>query len=382
MQVAISTNKLLILLYWAIYLALCLIAVWFAIGSGALDNFFSKKTSLSMDEEISTKRPVISIILFPLSSKQTVVLDNNTEIHYCPSYKFWDYRHSSCQILGLGENKFFMQEINKTERVFLEHMEAFSSTCSIYRIIPLTNLLEERAAAKITIISVKDSLYEVSIVLTSMENSLGVRYYNFKDGGHLQYELDKNSYRKILIQPESYHFLPETSKCHNESYYDCIASELDRFDFKQTLCRRKCIPGSFSYARIYSTPFCQTEKDDECARNLFSSFSGEVKNNFTKKVELKCYHSCNILQYSALDIRNSQGSYKINKSTDIYHFKYQFGNANNKMKAFHEYLIYDAMAMIGSVGGTFGLFIGFSMTGVIASLIESFKNSKIGGKMV
>ena len=52
------------------------------------------------------------------------------------------------------------------------------------------------------------------------------------------------------------------------------------------------------------------------------------------------------------------------------------------MKAFHEYLIYDAMAMIGSVGGTFGLFIGFSMTGVIASLIESFKNSKIGGKMV
>ena len=30
----------------------------------------------------------------------------------------------------------------------------------------------------------------------------------------------------------------------------------------------------------------------------------------------------------------------------------------------------DAMAMIGSVGGTFGLFVGFSMTGVIASVIE------------
>ena len=50
------------------------------------------------------------------------------------------------------------------------------------------------------------------------------------------------------------------------------------------------------------------------------------------------------------------------------------------MKAFHEYIITDTMGMIGSVGGTFGMFIGFSMTGVISSIIEFFKERRIGRK--
>ena len=32
-----------------------------------------------------------------------------------------------------------------------------------------------------------------------------------------------------------------------------------------------------------------------------------------------------------------------------------------------EYFIYNTMGMIGSVGGTFGMFIGFSVTGFISS---------------
>ena len=67
----------------------------------------------------------------------------------------------------------------------------------------------------------------------------------------------------------------------------------------------------------------------------------------------------------------------MNESLDLYEFRYEFGNADNKMKAFHEYLIYDSMGMIGSVGGTFGMFIGFSMTGVISSMIEFFKGREI-----
>ena len=140
-------------------------------------------------------------------------------------------------------------------------------------------------------------------------------------------------------------------------------------------CRRKCIPGSFSYARIYSTPFCQTEKDEKCAKQLFKKRQSDVtvENNFTKIVDLKCKQSCTILQYSALEV----GSGPMNESLDLYEFRYEFGNADNKMKAFHEYLIYDSMGMIGSVGGTFGMFIGFSMTGVISSMIEFFKGREI-----
>ena len=186
---------------------------------------------------------------------------------------------------------------------------------------------------------------------------------------------------KTQIKPESYNFLPQTSKCHQESYYDCLALELDKFDFNQTKCTKKCIPKVLSYkgGRNYSTPFCQTGTDEKCAKQLFKKRQSDVtfENNFTKIIDSKCKQSCTILQYSALEV-GSGPKKALDESHDLYEFRYEFGNADNKMKAFHEYLIYDSMGMIGSVGGTFGMFIGFSMTGVISTIIEFFKESKIG----
>ena len=48
----------------------------------------------------------------------------------------------------------------------------------------------------------------------------------------------------------------------------------------------------------------------------------------------------------------------------------------NRMVVYEEYLIYNTMGMIGSVGGTFGMFIGFSITGFISSAVECLKNFK------
>ena len=118
----------------------------------------------------------------------------------------------------------------------------------------------------------------VHIYLTSLENSLGSPFVKFKDGDYLQYKLEKNSCKRFLIKPEiyyflkpeSYNFFSQTSNCQQESYYDCIASELDRFDFNQTSCTKKCIPRLFSYGKNYSTPFCQTRNDDHCSVNIFS----------------------------------------------------------------------------------------------------------------
>ena len=45
------------------------------------------------------------------------------------------------------------------------------------------------------------------------------------------------------------------------------------------------------------------------------------------------------------------------------------------MKVHEEYLIYDEVGMIGSVGGTFGMFIGFSFANIVSqilNLIEKF----------
>ena len=48
----------------------------------------------------------------------------------------------------------------------------------------------------------------------------------------------------------------------------------------------------------------------------------------------------------------------------------------NWMVVYEEYLIYNAMGMIGTIGGTFGMFIGFSVTGFISSVVEFLKKFK------
>ena len=59
---------------------------------------------------------------------------------------------------------------------------------------------------------------------------------------------------------------------------------------------------------------------------------------------------------------------------NFYGFTYEF--SDHKGKVFEEYLIYDSMGMIGSVGGTLGMFIGFSMDGVVSWVIGHIKKHK------
>ena len=51
---------------------------------------------------------------------------------------------------------------------------------------------------------------------------------------------------------------------------------------------------------------------------------------------------------------------------------------------YEEYLIYDHVELIGSVGGTLGMCIGFSFTGVIQNctifIMKKFKQSQIDQK--
>ena len=185
-------------LYWILYLSLCFISGWFASKSGVLDFYFTSKTSFYLDQENSTKRPVITINLIPVSG-ELPLLNNNTWIHYTPSYQLWPNIGAGAN-LSLGENSFLIKDINRTEKVFLGQIG--SHLYPSFRIIPLTNLLEEKATAntKITTLNSKMNLM-VYLYLTSLENSLGSPFVKFKDGDYLQYKLGKDSCRQILIKP-------------------------------------------------------------------------------------------------------------------------------------------------------------------------------------
>ena len=82
-----------------------------------------------------------------------------------------------------------------------------------------------------------------------------------------------------------------------------------------------------------------------------------------------CARSCSYLQYNG----KAKPMYGMTNSRLI-SVVYWFGNRND-VKHFKEYLIYGVTDVIGFVGGTLGLFIGFSFLDSVMGIANYFSNS-------
>ena len=99
----------------------------------------------------------------------------------------------------------------------------------------------------------------------------------------------------------------------------------------------------------------------DCAKDIVDKFL----HNISRSDE--CPTSCSTTEYSG-KITHDGNSYH-DKSAAL-HFKFAYPLV---IKVYEEYIIYDIIAMIGSVGGTLGLFIGFSFNNILANLIKYFQ---------
>ena len=190
--------------------------------------------------------------------------------------------------------------------------------------------------------------HNVLFYITSQTNSPGSSFWKWKDGKPLQMSLNKNSYMKYLVHPQTTKYLEETGECQLEPYYECIASQLDENEMEFNKCSNKCIPKSFSnLGRNYSTPFCEDDSDNECARKIVHKIT-------TKRIVSNCKKSCSNLEYfgQIALIRNS--SSKKGKNWNRYWLNYVLDNPEFESMVYEEYFIYDTIGMIASVGGTLG----------------------------
>ena len=112
---------------------------------------------------------------------------------------------------------------------------------------------------------------------------------------------------------------------------------------------------------IQPMPICQDSKK-EMWKNLSKSWN---------KFLTTCPNSCTQFQY--------QGKMKslvgyVNDSKSIW-MDYLF--LSGYVEVHQEYLVYEIDDVIGSIGGTLGLFIGFSFLGILKHIIETIKNQLI-----
>ena len=105
---------------------------------------------------------------------------------------------------------------------------------------------------------------------------------------------------------------------------------------------------------------CETNEEIKCFKDRKRDLASELKNGMSCKSCSKIDYS-GTLQFESENINDSYLYYK--------RLNYQF-DYPQVLTIYQEYLIYDGIGMIGSVGGTLGMFIGFSFSNTISSILN------------
>ena len=321
------------ILEWILFIGFAIIAGWFA--SGVIEHFFSRKSSFSQHEEEVTKYPVV------------VIKAPDNQINVKINYRSRGMMSSQHQKLEIGENQFQNDKNNKTEKVILDILENNQGR-RFFRIIHATPIFKKKIPSGYIKIYVKvekknGSSYDwVQFHLTSREKSPGF-IDGWRDGLSMLIPISKNTKMIYNIQPRMTKYLEPLGKCQKEAYYECIASLIDTTEFKD--CSNKCIPNVFSnMGKNYSTAFCQNDTSNQ--QCMFA-------NMFEQEIVSNCKKSCSNLEYFG-EIFINKPDQSDKEDWNLYYLHYRLVNQDFKAKVYEEYLVYDAIGMTGSVGGTLG----------------------------
>ena len=142
----------------------------------------------------------------------------------------------------------------------------------------------------------------------------------------------------------------------------CLArQQLECFYSEQNLCKNKCMmnryKGVFDMYPNATLETCNTKKASKC--NFAAMTSCYFSQNSTKM----CLNPCKVEIYTSNTYVFER---MVNKQKINLFLKYQ----SMEMDISEEYLVYDFPNFIGTLGGSLGLFIGFSYTGFIGSIID------------
>ena len=126
---------------------------------------------------------------------------------------------------------------------------------------------------------------------------------------------------------------------------------------------KKCLPLYYaSLAAISKSapfPLCNTPEDDH---NNFDHYYGDLKN-----AENACPKSCTTFKYTGKEQNMVTGTANETFIPVTYWF------SSNETEVYEEYLVYDLNGLVGSIGGTLGLFIGFSFHDLLKTMIHTVK---------
>ena len=207
-------------------------------------------------------------------------------------------------------------------------------------------------------------LNDIAIYFTSEENSYGITKRNWKDGKVYPMSITEEYGRwKIVELGVEKHI--KFDDCSEYSFYECAGTKISKSDFSN--CSVACMP--ITFPNVSYPPQCKNYESwfedhdgDDCAE---CNCNWNIINEIIKNIEFnnECPRTCSTIQYPVFH----EMDYQEDTESAIIQYKLSIPLVVQTNK---EYIIFDAIGMIGSVGGTLGLFIGFSFSNVLTIMIE------------
>ena len=207
---------------------------------------------------------------------------------------------------------------------------------------------------------------EARLYVTSEDNAYGVVLEKWFDGKVEPYILKNQTWHFLGIELNEIHRL--SPHCEKQSFYHCLAEKLAE---DNTCPDPSCLPITLpSDTRDADYQQCNSTDSELCQDRFWSLF---VDEDICKGA--KCFVS----EYTAFDDLAPQKIHELNglvfhifeMGSPISTGGERVGRASPYKTVNTEFYILDAYQLIGQIGGTLGLMIGFSFLGSVVSIMES-----------
>ena len=341
-------------LEWIVHLFLFGLGIFFIIQGNVVQRFLKKRTDFSQYNEDIVERPTIVTFIDPIPTNMKYGKDYHIEYQVLGSSKGKDG-----MILSKGEN-----EVNtKKGKIVIDVEELYQG--NVFKITPYQHCMDSNYHDIKYVFHnttyFDDDTVKVNIIfqLSTENGSISIAghqpiYMNDGDPKIINLKLGEVALLKAYVEKTIY--IDDTEKCRREPFNDILFSKFSQQVLQD--CPKPCRPKR-SYGKRLDSILAKTL--EFCENNEFCFDSIKIE----KIVERMIQKPCIKIQYRG-NVQTPIGM------KDQARFTYHFGNPA-KMIVHEEYLVYDFVTMIGSIGGTLGLCIGFSFSGLFDSFLASFK---------
>ena len=324
---------------WLVYLGFCLLAGYFM--KDVIEQFQAKETFMGQT-------------LKPIAELPTVVI--------CMNDGTWHF-HEDMKLIyrvdGGGEKRLMTENVplllpeENESVIFLQISQSCLKISS-----QVGKALRRGSGRRIYIEFITELIPDqIKVYFTSETSSYGIFDLEWFDGEpHKEIILPGNK-ANIILKPVEHTYLQD-SECSYISFLEQWKFYLPLTNY--TSCTKICAPWSFLASE--KLPICkwnETKEIIECNKEA-------IKNNY-KEFKNISKRPCHILEYVGKKI--SEGSRENGKIKIGYNF------AQPEMTIeYKEHLVFDMAGIVGSVGGTLGMCIGFSFTGITSTVFSYVRN--------